>query len=456
LGSILILIEPTRRSKMNALLLYFLVYTVLRSLSNGVDRLYGTNFSLALSLTAIAVGLVAACHILLRRVRIHNRLFTLLICLSAFVVAAGLSLVVNTEAGNIIDQYAAWYEIFRYAYLVMFVILLYSIYRSPTFCVNVHRSYLFLLFLISVIGLCQYLTGHAELATQYDKYERVAGLSAHPVPFSLEIVLTFCVCELSRRKMRLPIKHFHIVVYVLLLVALVLSASRTGVTLLGMTFGIFLLTQRPAYLLPAFAAFAVLIWISPFLELFSDLRSVPEYILRGDYVVWDWRTAATSVHWRIHHWYYLSMLALDRPLIGYGPGQVTLYSPFSLLAHSQFLEIFFETGVVGLISFVVFWFSLPLAAMSDRQRLVISHAKRSTEIGILHFWISMFAGLTLIALFDASFNKETVAFSHLIVSVFVVLAQPEAVTQRDLGSRNSDIPMTAGSRIEALGSRVAI
>jgi hypothetical protein len=438
--------------KMNALLLFLLVFTFLRSLSNGVDRLYGTNLSLALSLTAIVIGLVVAWH--MRHVRIHRRIFTLLICLSVFVVASGLSFVVNAfGAGYIIDAYAAWYEIFRCAYLMMFAILFSSVYRSPTFCLNVHRAYILLLLLISLIGLGQYLTGHAELVTQYDKFERVAGLSSHPVPFSLEIVLTFCVCELSRRKLRLPVKHFHIVVYTLFLVALVLAASRTGVALLGVTIGIFLLAQRPS-LLPAFAAaFALVIWISPFGELFSDLRSVPEYVLRGDYVVWDWRTAVTSVHWRIHHWYYLSTLALERPLIGYGPGQVTLYSPFSLLAHSQFVETFFETGVVGLISFAVFWFSLPLAAMSDRQRLVISYGKKSAEIGTLRLWIAMFAGVTLVALFDDSFNRETVAFSHLIVSMFVVLAQPETVTERNLGSRYSHIPMAAGSRIEELGSQ---
>ncbi|MGX9428749.1 MULTISPECIES: O-antigen ligase family protein [Bradyrhizobium] len=440
---------------MDALLLFLPVFIFLRSLSNGVDRLYGTNLSLALSLTAIVIGLVAAWHA--RHVRIHGRFFTLLISLSAFVVASGLSFVVNAfGAGYIIDAYAAWYEIFRYAYLMMFAILLSSAYRSPTFCLNVHRAYILLLPLISMVGLGQYLTGRTELVTQYDKFERVAGLSSHPVPFSLEIVLTFCVCELSRRKLRLPVTLFHLVVYTLFLVALVLSASRTGVALLGLTLGIFLFTRRPA-LLPAFAAaFAVVTWMTPFGELFSDLRSVPEYVLRGEYMVWDWRTAVTSVHWRIHHWYYLSTLALDRPLIGYGPGQVTLYSPFSLLAHSQFLEIFFETGVVGLISFAVFWFSLPLAAMSDRQRLVFVYGKRSAEIGGLHFWIAMFAGVTLVALFDASFNRETVAFSHLIVSVFVVLAQPEAVIQRDLESRYSHISMTAGSRIEASGRRGTI
>jgi O-antigen ligase len=256
--------------------------------------------------------------------------------------------------------------------------------------------------------------------------------------------------------LRLPIQHFHIVVYTVFLAALVLSASRTGVMLLAVTFTVFLSTQRPSLLPALAAAFAVVLWISPFGELFSELESVPAYILSGEYKVWDWHTAVTSFHWRIYHWYYLSTLALEQALIGYGPGQVTIYSPFSLTAHSQFVEIFFETGIIGLISFAAFWFSIPLVAMTDRQRLVISHGKRSAEIGILHLWMAMFAGVTLVALFDQSFNRETVAFSHLIVSMFVVLAQPEAATEREPGSRYSRISMTAGPRTEAFGSREAI
>jgi O-Antigen ligase len=438
--------------KMNALLAFLLGFVLLRSLSNGIDRLYNINLSSTLSVTAIVIGLAAAWHI--RHVRIHRRLFTLLICLSVFAVTCGLSFAVNAfEARNIIDRYAASYEILRYAYLFMFVMLVASVYQSPAFCSNVHRVFILLLFLMSAIGLVQYLTGQTELVSPYDKHERVAGLSSHPVSFSLELVLTFCICELSRRKLRLPIQHFHIVVYTVFLVALVLSASRTGVMLLAVTFTVFLFTQRPS-LLPAFAAaFVVLLWVSPFGESFSELSSVPEYISSGNYMVWDWRTAPSSFHWRIHHWYYLSTLALERPLIGYGPGQTTLYSPFSLLAHSAFVEMFFETGVVGLISFTVFWFSLPLAAMSDRQRLVVSYGRRSAETGTLHLWLAMFAGVTLVALFDDSFNRETVALSHLIVGMFVVLAQPEAAAERAPGSRYSQISMTAGSRIEALGGR---
>ncbi|KRP85240.1 hypothetical protein AOQ73_39245 [Bradyrhizobium pachyrhizi] len=437
---------------MNALLTFFLFFVFVRSFSNGIDRLYGTGISSTLSLIIVAVGLVAAWN--MRDVRIHRRLFTLLICLSVFTATAVLSLVVNTR--SIIDQYAAWYEIIRYVYLFMLVILVSSIYQSPGFCPNIHRVFMVLLFLMSAIALFQYLAGYTELASPYDKHARAAGPSAHPVSFSLELVLVFFLCELSRRKLRLSMGYNDIVVYLFFLVALALAASRTGVALLGVTFAIYIFAQRPA-LLPAFAAaFVVVIWTSPFGASFSELSSIPDYILSGNYTVWDWRTAPSSVHWRIYHWYYLSTLALEQPLIGYGPGQTALYSPFVLLAHSAFVEMFFETGVVGLISFTVFWFSLPLAAMSDRQKLVACYGRRSAQIQPLNLWIAMFIGVTLVALFDDSFNRETVALSYLILGMFLVLAQPEAAVERAPGSRESPTPMIAGSRTEALGSPGAI
>jgi hypothetical protein len=179
----------------------------------------------------------------------------------------------------------------------------------------------------------------------------------------------------------------------------------------------------------------VLIVASPFEDLFSELNSVPEYIMKGDYVEWDWRTAVTSVHWRIHHWYYLTSLAVDVLWFGYGPGQEILYSPFDLEAHNQFVEIFFETGLVGLFSFVCFWVSI--AAVAIKQEIRTRVRKVSMEHGIRAFWLIMFIGVTLVALFDQSFNTETVAFSHLMLSAFVVSAPAEATSESPLRSELS-------------------
>jgi O-antigen ligase len=397
---------------------YIFGHIFLRSFSNGVDRIYHTELSLLLSTVSIAIALVSS-YQFLRAIRVPNRVLVSLLLLLNFVSSCILSVVFNALfTDNIVDWFAVWYTVLRYVYFMAFLVLIAMIYQYDRFCWDVHLLYMSMLLISALVGLGQYFTGNTLLVTKYDKFERVAGLSSHPVTFSLEIVLLFCVCELSRRKLSLKIKLVHMFIYSLFISALIVAASRTGVVLLLTILGAYLLVRSPS-MFPLFGVAAiVLILASPFEELFSELNSVPEYIMRGDYVVWDYRTAVTSVHWRIHHWYYLTSLAINELWFGYGPGQERFYSPFDLEAHNQFVEIFFETGLVGLASFVCFWFSM--AAMAIKQEIRIRVGKVSMESGIRAFWLIMFVGVTLVALFDQSFNTETVAFTHLMLSAFVV------------------------------------
>jgi hypothetical protein len=398
--------------------LYVLVHLLLRSFSNGVDRMFGTQLSLALSLLAIAVSAVFFNQLF--RHRFDRRIQGLLLASSLFAGVSLISLLVSdfvTDA--LLDEYQAWYAIVRYVYLISIIILLTCVYQQPSFCLNVHRMCMVVLAVDASVGIAQYLAGNTILVTQHDKFARVIGLSSHPVVYSLELVLVFCICELTRRKLQWAAHYFHVGLYALGFAALILSASRTGVGLLGATLAIYLLVRRPL-LLPLFAVAGILVFIaSPFEELFSELRSIPDYITSGDYTVWDFRTAVTSMHWRIHHWYYLSNKALEEmPWLGFGPGQEPLYSPFALLAHSQIVQVFFETGLLGLIAFGHFWLRIPVAAVS------VSHNADART-----FWIAMFVGLTWVGLFDQSLNEETVALSFLFLSMFVMLAPASAIAR---------------------------
>jgi O-antigen ligase len=406
------------RSVGMGLQLYVLVHLLLRSFSNGVDRMYGTQLSLALSLLAIAVAAVFFNQLF--RHRFDRRIHGLLLASSLFAGVSLISLLVSdfvTDA--MLDEYEAWYAIVRYVYLISIIMLLTCVYQQPSFCLNVHRMCMVVLAVDASVGIAQYLTGNTILVTQYDKFARVIGLSSHPVTYSLELVLVFCICELTRRKLQWAAHYFHVGLYALGFAALILSASRTGLGLLGATLAIYLLVRRPL-LLPLFAVAGILVLIaSPFEELFSELQSIPDYIASGDYTVWDFRTAITSMHCRIHHWYYLSNKALEElPWLGFGPGQEPLYSPFALVAHSQIVEVFFETGLLGLIAFGHFWLRIAGAAVSA-----------SHDADARTFWIAMFVGLTWVGLFDQSLNEETVSLSFLLLSMFVMLAPASAIAR---------------------------
>jgi O-antigen ligase len=408
-------------AQMTALDLYFFCHLVVRSLSNGLDRILNSHLSMLLSVVAVAVSLIVCVH-LFHNLSIPFRVYKLIMSLVIFVLISLISFALNAFAeDNILSSLDAWYTIFQNFYLLAIIILASCLYRSPLFCRHLYLTCAIVAVINSCAAITQFLTGHTVLATKYDHYTRVIGLSAHPVTFSLEIAIILIVGELCRRKQHIALNVFHVALWLLALVALALSNSRTGVVVIGIVFALYLFARRPI-LLPFFALAVIgFVVASPFEALFSELGSVPQYISSGDFMTWDYRTATTSVDWRIHHWYYMSMLALSHPWFGFGPGQEVLYSPFSLAAHSLFVQIFFETGSIGLISYSYFWYSLARCAMLENQASTMESGwAGDKDVRIL--WIFFFIAITLVSLFAQSFNLETVSFSYLIVSIFVVLA----------------------------------
>jgi O-antigen ligase len=407
---------------MTVLELYFFSHLVARSLSNGIDRIYGLSLSMMLSVLALAVAFLVGVHFI-REVAIPRRLYTLIVSLLMFILISLVSYAVNSLVeDNIRSRYDAWYVIIQHFYLLSIIILLSCVYGSPKFCRYVYWACIIVITLNVSSAILQYLMGDTILVSPYDTYTRVAGLSAHPVTFSLEIAVIFLVCEICRRKEQMPFSLLHAGVGLLVVVGLILSSSRTGVMLSGIVIGLYCLVRRPI-LLPLFALGAItLVQESHFGHLFAELKSVPEYISSGDYVVWDYHTAPTSFEWRIHQWYYLSSLALLHPWFGFGPGQEQLYSEFNgLAAHSQFVEIFFETGVIGLVAYCYFWSQLAIAALSQHDRREADQVIRP-ERDLRALWLLLFIGITLDSLFDQSFNLETVSFTYLITSIFVLLS----------------------------------
>ena len=142
-------------------------------------------------------------------------------------------------------------------------------------------------------------------------------------------------------------------------------------------------------------------------------------------MTWDYHTAPHSFHWRLFHWYYMTSLGLTHPWLGFGPGQEISYSPFAKEAHSQFVEIFFETGIIGLVAYCVFWVRMAKAALTPLNPEETAGTYREADTRAL--WLIMFIGITLVSAFDASFNLETVSFTFLIVSIFVMQAPAPAV-----------------------------
>lgn len=69
-----------------------------------------------------------------------------------------------------------------------------------------------------------------------------------------------------------------------------------------------------------------------------------------------------SLSWRLNLWRFAVMLALERPLVGLGLGGFSQQSPrlvgWSVTPHNDFVRVFAETGILGLVAFLWLWNAL--------------------------------------------------------------------------------------------------
>jgi hypothetical protein len=423
--------------------IYIVGHIALRSVTDGIDRLYDTKFSEMLSAIAILVALTSSVFIGKTPAK-GSRIYRTILYLAIFIGISGVSWLYNTTVtGSIRDEHEALVVSTRFIYYLSMLVLCSYVYKVAGFVRKIHIAYGVLLTITSVIALVQYFSGSTSSASDYEDFERVWGFSAHPVLLSVELVLMLLVYELSRRKLQMETGIIDLLIYALTLAALVVAVSKTGVVVLGMVCGIYILLRRPI-LIPIFLISVIgFIFFTPYGEHFSELKSIPEFISSGDYTVWDPRTALTSFHWRLTHWYFLFVEAVQQPWLGFGPGQVVSHNSFGLDAHSQFLQVFFDEGLIGLVAYCFFWFSIPFAVLSTQVTSVRGNKKVPIETEARDIWLIMFVALTLASTFSFGFSLATLAYSHFIVAIFVVMAngQPNSVSEEPVAVFHTSVDL---------------
>ena len=254
---------------MSILELYFFSHFVLRSFTNGIDRIYGLQLSMVLSVAAIGLAVILSIYFL-RRVAVPRQIYQLIFPLMLFILICFISYAVNALAEyNIRDSFHAWYVIVQHFYLLAIIVLVACIYRAPQFTRYVYQACMMVIVVDTCAAVGQYLTGHTIMVTQFDKYARVAGLSAirsrsawksqssslcGSQPTEAATVFQLAACR------HLPVHDRGADFW----------PRRTGVLLLGIVLGLYYLVRRPV-LVPIFLTAAVLIVVaSPFEALFGD------------------------------------------------------------------------------------------------------------------------------------------------------------------------------------------
>lgn len=249
-----------------------------------------------------------------------------------------------------------------------------------------------------VVAIWQWITVSGNL--ELEGINRLQGTFGHPhtfgpylVPFILLAVAQATQPGLTRRLTLLTVAGG-------LTVLLGLTYSRTAELVLLTGLVLYLLLQagqldpravvRSAVAVLLFAALGWAVVGNAVRERFSGIRIGSEAIEAA-------RTGQTenSFEWRLLNWGGLIVVGTEHPYTGHGMGMTAVLNPqrdpatdLPYTAHDDFVRVFFETGAVGLVCYIVYGILLSMWAL--RAARAVPAAEGSGALGVVAAFIALF------------------------------------------------------------------
>jgi O-antigen ligase len=119
-------------------------------------------------------------------------------------------------------------------------------------------------------------------------------------------------------------------------------------------------------------------------------------------------TGASSLQWRFNAWSALWQFFIDKPIFGQGFGATrNLNLAGAFLPHNEYLRLLIETGIVGIMFFAVFSFSIFF-------KVYVNVKKTLSELQLITFSL-------LIAFYINAFSENTFTYTvpMYVLALFV-------------------------------------
>ncbi len=272
-----------------------------------------------------------------------------------------------------------------------------------------------------VLSVWQVASGNGFVEQGRATLQRAYGSDVHPVSFAIQLVAAMVALEVTRLRLGARAGVLHLACMGLGVAALYLTYARTAWLMGALTLALPLLLQGPPArrLLAGLGGGLALLGLVLGSDRFADLASLPEFWagFAWDDVVFDWRYIDNSLSWRVVNWSYGLHQALERPVLGYGPGQSASSSYFALEMHNIFLEAFFEGGLIGLAALL-----LVLAGLVRLHRRLPRRTATDRRIRLLSngFGLALLLGVT----FSTSFVDQLMSFLLYLLLIGLASCTP--------------------------------
>ena len=332
----LTLFDVARRT----ILLLILIRASLDNLLNAIESAVGVPIGALLNVTVIASAIVIFSANPDRR-RLNLGIFWPL-----------LFLVCAASIANTPDKIAA----FRFlAVLATFC----ALFIVPAVLVRHERDVVPSLKVILLSSIAPILVGFANFGA-----ERAQSTFPHPniLAFYLaSIIITIALVWLSKLfTLNMSERALLVCLSGLCGIMLVLTQTRAAWVALALTFGVIAVLYDRRLLLGVLAM-PLLLLVPQIQERFLDLKETTEYIGEG--------MIANSYEWRLMLWESAFTWIKRDPIFGYGLFSFQMYSPKffhwdmnGFNAHSVYVQLLFETGLFGLVFFVMIFATVAFTA----------------------------------------------------------------------------------------------
>ncbi|MCU0269479.1 MAG: O-antigen ligase family protein [Acidimicrobiales bacterium] len=273
-------------------------------------------------------------------------------------------------------------------------------------------------------------------AREIGGFERVRGTFLHPNPFAMYacILLVMAVALVGVVSMRRrPVLLVGIGALGLALVGTYARGAWIAAVVGVATVAVVKRSRLLALVLVVGLA-AVVVAVPSAVQRFADLDTAERG--SGD--------PANSLSWRLSYWRDAMPLAERNPVTGIGLGMVSQELDEGVPPHNDYVRIFVETGVVGLIAFVGLLLALVVTA-----RTALRRAPPGLPRGVAEGFAGVLAAVLVLAV-TANLISQVVVVQYVFAfAAMAVAAGRLGPTRRGVASRRAAPPVQTGEPLEA-------
>lgn len=292
----------------------------------------------------------------------------------------------------------------------------FSYLRTNNAILSINRFSKFYLIISGILVAYQISTGDLHYDQTGIREGRAYGSASHPVPFGIQVTSALVILEISRLKLGKPVDPIFLLCIAIGGFCLYESQARSAWLMAAIILGYYLSLHRSKtlkYLM--ISIFSLVAGISIIgSDRFSDLSTLGDFFRYTDFSsgTYDFRFVDNSLSWRFSNWYLMIDSALQKPALGFGPGQVKEISLFELEAHNLIIEILVQGGLLAVISLMGIFISIwILYNKCPDESAPDKNSKSLLKVYLLT--------LLMVSLFGASLVYQTMTILFMIISLSI-------------------------------------